>query len=168
MATKDISGGVIYNSQTQGDAIDSLLGIPSKRIATVVAATGNNANVLLDTYVGIGPFSRGTFLLEVEAAATDVGDTLDVFIDSTNDDDTPEDWVNIIHFSQVLGNGGVKRLIAATPDAAGFEADVTTDLAAGATPRPLVGHLVRVRYTTAGDANANLSFTFHVHASFRH
>ena len=49
------------------------------------------------------------FVLDVTAAATEVGDTLDVFvqtkIDGTN-------WLDVVAFTQVLGNGGTKRYVA--------------------------------------------------------
>lgn len=46
------------------------------------------------------------FRLDVTAAAVGVDDTLDVYvqtlIDGTN-------WLDVVHFTQVLGNGGAKR-----------------------------------------------------------
>ena len=51
-------------------------------------------------------YQQATFVLNVTAAATEVDDTLDVYIDTSYDGGTT--WVNVGHFTQVLGNGGVK------------------------------------------------------------
>ena len=48
-----------------------------------------------------------TFLLDVTALATDVDDTLDVYIDTSYDGGTS--WVNIVHFTQVLGNASAQK-----------------------------------------------------------
>lgn len=50
------------------------------------------------------------FLLNVTAVAAGAGDTLDVFVQHSIDDGTNFD--DFIHFTQVLGNGGVKKLRA--------------------------------------------------------
>lgn len=51
-----------------------------------------------------------TFLLNVTVAATGAGDTLDVYVQHSIDDGTNFD--DFIHFTQVLGNGGAKKLRA--------------------------------------------------------
>ncbi len=48
-------------------------------------------------------------LLNVTAAATAAGDTLDVYIQGSVDGST---WDDIAHFTQVLGNGGAKKFLA--------------------------------------------------------
>lgn len=100
------------------------------------------------------------FILDVTAAATDVTDTLDVYvqtkIDGTN-------WVDVVHFTQVLGNGGEKRYIAKI--AAGLattEFEVGAALGAAAV-RNLLGDEWRVKWVTV-DADADASFTFGVTA----
>jgi hypothetical protein len=100
------------------------------------------------------------FILDVTAAATDNGDTLDVTvqtkIDGTN-------WLDVVHFSQLVGDGGAKRYIekvAASPAFAGFE--VGTALAAGNT-RDLIGDDWRVSYVQV-DGDGDASFTFSVTA----
>lgn len=100
------------------------------------------------------------FVLDVTAAATDVGDTLDVTIQTKLDG---TNWTDVVHFAQVLGNGGTKRhveKIAASPALAGFE--VGTGLAAGAV-RDLLGDEWRVAYVQV-DADTDASFTFSVTA----
>jgi len=98
--------------------------------------------------------------LDVTAAATDVGDTLDVTvqtkIDGTN-------WLDVAHFAQVLGNGGAVRHIekvSAGVAFAGFE--VGSALGAGAV-RDLLGDVWRVSYVQV-DGDSNGTFTFSVAA----
>lgn len=101
------------------------------------------------------------FVLDLTNAATDVGDTLDVKvqtkIDGTN-------WLDVVHFTQILGNGSnTLRFIekcAARPAFAGFE--VGTALTAG-NVRDLLGDVWRVKYDQV-DADTDASFTFSVTA----
>ena len=93
------------------------------------------------------------FTLDVTAAATDVGDLLDVYvqtkIDGTN-------WVDVVHFTQVLGNGGAKRYMAKIiAGVATAEFENGTALGAAAV-RNLMGTEYRVRWTVtdAGSDNA--------------
>ena len=99
-----------------------------------------------------------TFILDVTAAATDVGDTLDItiqtIIDGTN-------WVDVCAFTQVLGNGGAKRHIGKISTAtAQAMYEVATALTAG-NIRHIFGDAWRVK-TTQVDADSDASFTFAV------
>lgn len=67
-----------------------------------------------------GRFNRALLLLDVTAAATLAGDTLDVYIQKNVGSKANLVWTDFIHFTQVLGNGGVKQHVA----------EVTTDAAA--------------------------------------
>jgi hypothetical protein len=58
----------------------------------------------LETIVG------ASFLFNVTAAAVGAGDTLDLYVQSSIDDGTT--WDDFVHFTQVLGNGGLKKLRA--------------------------------------------------------
>lgn len=96
--------------------------------------------------------------LAVTAAATAVGDTLDVYLQTTLDIGTT--WVDIGHFTQVLGNGGAKRhflKVLATAAEAAFEAG--TSLAAGSV-RHIMGKRFRIRWVVASSSAP--SFTFAV------
>lgn len=102
--------------------------------------------------------------LVVSAAATDVGDTLDVYIDTSFDGGTT--WVNLGHFTQVLGNGGAKTFVLAIKnDNPGATAvyDVSADAAAGATRQIGFGDRIRYRGVMV-DADADGSFTYEVKA----
>ena len=101
------------------------------------------------------------FVLDVTAAATDVGDTLDVQVQTLIDG---VNWVPVCSFTQCLGNGGAKRHIAkinAGATQAMFEAG--TALAAGST-RNLCGDAYRVRWVIVDSSTDNASFTFSVTA----
>ena len=52
----------------------------------------------------------GEFLLNVTAAGSVAGDTLDVYIQASADNGTT--WDDFVHFTQVLGNGGAKKFLA--------------------------------------------------------
>lgn len=112
--------------------------------------------------------SRALFMLEVTAAATAVGDTLDVYIQSSIDGTV---WDDFVHFTQVLGDGGAKKYTASwnggiTPTTAmGAPADAA--LAAGV-KQGSVGTQFRVKWVIVDDGADNASFTFSIKAqSFR-
>ena len=98
------------------------------------------------------------FILDVTAAATDVGDTLDVQVETKLDG---TNWVPVAHFTQVLGNGGAKRYVAKI--VAGLAEDDFEDSAAlGASAvRHLLGDEWRVAYVQV-DGNSDAAFTFSV------
>lgn len=99
-------------------------------------------------------------ILNVTAAATDVGDTLDVYLDTSFDGGAS--FINIGHFTQVLGNGGAKKFVMSfkpAPIAAANSVSATGDQAAAAALQ--IGFGDRFRYrAVAVDADANASFTF--------
>ena len=100
------------------------------------------------------------FCLDVTTAATDVGDTLDVYVQTL----IGGQWVDVVHFTQVLGNGGAKRFFGKV--SAGLAETMFengTALAAGAV-RNLCGDAWRARYVLV-DADADASVTFQVTAT---
>jgi hypothetical protein len=120
-------------------------------------ATGNGTAV-----TGFGQYKVLMCELDVTAAATEVGDELDVFV-QTQVDGT--NWVDVVHFTQVLGNGGAKRYFAKI-NAGIAQAEFENGAALGAAAvRNILGDTYRVRWaiTDAGDDNA--SFTFSVKAN---
>jgi hypothetical protein len=128
-----------------------------KASSIVTATAGTNGTAV---YVG-GERTRYIFILAVTAAATEVDDTLNVFIDWSIDGTT---YYNGGHFTPVLGNGGVKSFYMVfdptTPGAADIA--VTTD-AANSTVRPsLFGAYVRARWVEVDAGGVASSFTFSV------
>lgn len=72
-----------------------------------VVANGNSRS----TAVGLhGGSVAAEVLLNVTAAATAVGDTLNVYVQASVDGGTT--WDDVISFTQVLGNGGAKKFLA--------------------------------------------------------
>lgn len=146
--TRTASGG--YGQRTTLASVTTTAGAVSLATGTLTAQSGFYSHGFAE------------FVLDVTAAATDVGDTLDVYVDTAIDGGTR--WVNIIHFAQVLGNGGVKTFAATiTPSASVGTApvDVSSDLAAGAI-RHYVGDQYRVRYAQVDATTQNAAFTFTV------
>lgn len=117
--------------------------------------TGNGSAV---SFPGL-PHNGIIIEFDLTAAATDAGDTLDVYvqtiIDGTN-------WVDVAHFTQCLGNGGAKRYFAKIlSSTAQAEFENGTALGAAAI-RNLVGNEWRVRWAITDAGTANASFTFSV------
>ncbi len=103
------------------------------------------------------------FFLDVTAAAQLVGDTLNVYIQSSMDGIV---WDDFVSFTQVLGNGGAKQYIARwfrdlSPEAE-LAAPSDKALAAGVRQGPVPCSYWRVAWVIAGGANK--SFTFSVSA----
>lgn len=101
------------------------------------------------------------FTLDVTAAATDAGDTLDVkvqtLLDGTN-------WTDVAYFTQCIGTGGAKRYVLklCPGDVAQAEFAVATALTAG-NLRHLAGDAWRVNWVLV-DADDDGGFTFSVTA----
>lgn len=107
-------------------------------------------------------FAALVFQLDVTAAATDAGDTLDVTVQTTIDG---TNWVDIHHFTQVLGNGGAKRYYGKVVfDAALTEFENGAALAAAA-GRSIFGSQYRVKYVVVNTSTEDASFTFSVTAN---
>lgn len=109
----------------------------------------------------LAKFDVATFMVNLTSAATEAGDTLDVFIDLSLDLVT---WFNGIHFTQMVGNGGAKIFVAQLthPTAAVADINVTTDAAANAARNLWAPH-VRVGWNnTDANANTNAIFSFGV------
>jgi len=108
--------------------------------------------------------TRGIFQLEVTAAATDVGDTLNVYIQHSVDGSI---WDDFVSFTQVLGNGGAKKYLASwLPQTAPGTAQAAPSdgaLAAGVKHGP-IGANLRIKYSITDAGTANASFTFSVKA----
>jgi hypothetical protein len=101
------------------------------------------------------------FELDVTAAATEAGDTLDLkvqtMLDGTN-------WVDICTFTQVLGNGGAKRYFGKVcAETAQTMFETATSLSAG-NVRHVLGDTYRCAWSITDASTDNASFTFSVTA----
>lgn len=101
-----------------------------------------------------------TFLLDVTAAATAVGDTLDVTI-QTNVGGT---WVEVAYFTQILGDGGAKVAIAKLSATEPTTAFVTSTALTAGNVRHILGDEWRVKWVIVDAGADNASFTFSVSA----
>lgn len=131
----------------------------SAEVATATTDTGT-AVKLQDA------FRELIVTLTVSAAATDVDDTLDVYVDTSFDGGTT--WINIGHFTQVLGNGGAKKYQMAwansAPPAAANSVDVSADQAEGASIQRGFGDNLRYRGVTVDPSGTNIAITYAVSA----
>jgi hypothetical protein len=100
-----------------------------------------------------------TLAVNVSAASSAGTDTLDVYVDGW----LAGAWVNLVHFAQVLGNGGPQRLLAAlsVSTVASAPAVATADASAGQARLYGIPPRLRARLVTAGSG----SFTVTVAAS---
>jgi hypothetical protein len=160
---------VIYSTQdrTVRECVQALLGLKDIEIlssaarATVVALAVEGNIVQLE-HAGFGQLE---LLLDVTNADTDAGDTLDVFVDSSIDGVT---WVNICHFTQVVGTDAATKLVAIIPrTGTGAVANVTSNLAAG-NVRNFIGSWLRSRATRVEAAGLGaMSFTYSLKACLK-
>ena len=120
---------------------------------------GTNGTVF---YVG-GERHRFGIVLAVTAAQTEITDLLNVYVDVSPDNVT---WLNAVHFTQVLGNGGAVSFFAvldpSNPPAT--VTDTTADAAAGVVRPSLFGAYMRARWVIFDGGGAAVSFTFSVAA----
>lgn len=101
--------------------------------------------------------------LDVTAAATAAGDTLNVYLDTSFDGGAT--WVNIGAFTQVLGNGGAKKYVMslkAAPVASSNVVSATADQTAGNALQIGFGDRLRARGVTVSGTSA--AFTYSVKA----
>jgi len=103
------------------------------------------------------------FFLDVTSAAQLVGDTLNVYIQSSMDGTV---WDDFVSFTQVLGNGGTKQFIARWVRDLSPEAELAAPsdkaMAAGVRQGPVPCGYWRVAWVIEGGENK--SFTFSVSA----
>ena len=107
------------------------------------------------------PLNAVAIVLDVSAGADDIDDTLNVFIQTKLDG---TNWVDVVHFTEVLGNAAVKRFVAklAAPIAMTMFNNATA-LGAAAV-RDLLGDEWRVRWVIVDPTGSDASFTFSVTA----
>lgn len=133
-------------------------------VVTLVASAAQTASSTGEpsvTLPTIDVLAAVAFTLDVTAAATTTGDTLNLAV-QTKLDGTK--WTDIVRFTLVLGDGGAVRhieKIVVDLAEAGFE--VGSALAAGVV-RNLLGDEYRVIWTIVDETADDASFTFSVHA----
>jgi hypothetical protein len=142
--------------------------------STTVTTTGSATAAIVPD---VSKAKAALFFLDVTAAATEAGDTLDVYIQHSPDGGTTYD--DFVHFTQATGTGTIQALAqwtaySAVPEtemrapqdavlAAGAVAPQDAVLAAGAVVQGPVGDDWRIKYSTTDvTTTGNMSFTFSV------
>lgn len=174
------AGAFVTNAVAVGDIVKNTTTGLFALVTAVDSATALSlsADIMADTntysiYTNHGyklqkVYKEMVCTLDVTVAATDAGDTLDVYIDTSFDGGVT--WVNIGHFTQVLGNGGAKRLVMsfkAAPIAASNCVVATTDQSAGAALQIGLGDRIRYRAANVNTSTVNNSFTFSLKAHLK-
>lgn len=173
----DSGGNFVVNAIAVGDILKNTTTGKFALVTAVDSATALSisADIMSSTntyaiYPGLGyklqqPWKEMVVVLDVTAAATDVGDTLDAYIDTSFDGGVS--FVNIGHFTQVLGNGGAKKFIMSfksAPIAASNCVAFGSDQAASAALQIGFGDRLRARIVTVDASTQNVSFTYSIKA----
>lgn len=162
-----VVGDILKNTTTGKFAL--VTAVDSATALSISADIMSNTNAYA-IYPGLGcPINTKArqlnVVLDVTAAATDATDTLDVYVDTSFDGGAS--FVNIGHFTQVLGNGGAKKFIMAflaAPIAASNAVSFTADQAASAALQIGFGDRIRIRSVVVDASTQNVSFTYSVKA----
>lgn len=129
---------------------------------TLLASTVTPAGSVTATSAGVlvaDQTNAVAFILDVTAAATDTVDTLDVKVQAKAD---CANWYDVVHFTQVLGDGGALRHVAKIL-AGGSEAMFLNAVLGAGSVRHILAEQYRVTYTQV-DGDNDASFTFEVTA----
>ncbi len=158
---------VIAASLLRGsNTASSYVGSPNFAGATIQASAAQTATGTGSAAKSSGEWFAAVWQLDVTAAATAAGDTLDVYVQTTVDG---TNWFDIVHFPQMLGNGGAKRYIMMTNAYVGeLSGDVFFDPSAALPANQvqnIFGDQYRVRWVIASSSAP--SFTFSVKANFK-
>lgn len=122
-------------------------------------ATSTGTDPVTIALPGGSPLTAVQFVLDVTAAATEAGDTLDVYVQTQLDE---ANWLDVVHFTQVLGDGGAKRYYSkVTANLATSEFENGAALGAAAV-RNFLGRKWRARWAITDVSTDNASFTFSV------
>lgn len=107
-----------------------------------------------------GKFSRLYVMLDVTALATDAGDHLDVYVQTTLDG---SNWIDIHRFTQQDGTGSAATYVVHLVPATVAEIDISSALAE-ANSRAILGNSYRLRWDVTDAGTDDASFTFSVTA----
>ncbi|HEY2252499.1 MAG TPA: hypothetical protein VGH74_15605 [Planctomycetaceae bacterium] len=133
----------------------------SDLVPLLPATTATTGTAVVSAQLGIPEIHNGVLLvLDVSAAAAAAGDTLDVTVQTLIASGI---WADVVHFTQVLGNGGAKRFIAKIVGPTAVALYAYAALAAG-TQKDIFGDYWRVSYTIVDGGAHGQSFTFSVSA----
>lgn len=101
------------------------------------------------------------FVVDLTVTEDDVDDTLNLFIQTKIDG---ANWVDVVHFTEMLGNGNAKRYVAKIM-ANTAQAEFETGAALGAAAiRHLFGDTWRARWVIVDPTGSDAAFTFSITA----
>lgn len=176
----DTAGNFVVNNVAVGDIIKNtttgkfalVTAVDSATQLSVSADNFSSTNTYV-LYSGTGyklqqKFTELIVVADLTAAATDATDTLDIYIDTSFDGGAT--FVNIGHFTQMLGNGGAKKFIMSfksNPIAAANCVAFGTDQAASAALQIGFGDRIRYRTVAVDASTQNASFTYSLKAFFK-
>jgi hypothetical protein len=112
-----------------------------------------------------GPIQAIAFQLNMTAALKDAGDLLDVYVQMSFDGGTT--YVDVVHFTQILGNTSGAKVYTAKIEQAGALTEFETGSAlSAAAHRDAIGTMMRAKWeiTNDSDNTVDTSFTFELNA----
>lgn len=128
-------------------------------ITLTATATGNSQTTQIVNTVPVGPvFLKDppncvALVLNVTAAATLVGDTMDITVQTL----LGGFWVDVMHATQILGNGGTQRIMASLSASAGQAMFATSTALTAGNVRNLIGDAWAVSWSLSGTGSFTLS-----------
>ena len=130
----------------------------ANEVVTLATAAAIDATSTGTTAVKLPVASAYAFVCDLTAAASAVDDTLNVYVQTKLDG---TNYVDVVAFTQILGNGGAKRYIAkVTPGAVAETMFENASALAAGSVRNLGGDDWRVRYVVVNGAGTHIfSFT---------
>lgn len=126
---------------------------------TLLASAAQTATSTGEAAVRLSDAPNGyVFIVDLTAAADDGDDTLDLFVQTK----IGSFWVDVVHFTQMVGTDSASRYIAKVTGAVNTaEFENGTALGAAAV-RNLIGDQWRVRFAIVDPTGSDASFTFSV------
>ncbi len=129
--------------------------------AVALQASGAETDTGTGTVTGVLPGGvNGVILtLDVTVAATAVGDTLNVFVQTKTDG---TNWVDVCHFTEVVGDGGAKQYVDKIHAHGAVTMFETGAALSASAQRDLIGSAWRCRWVVVDADTDDASFTFSV------
>lgn len=130
-------------------------------ITLTAAATGNSQTTQIVNTVPVGPVtikdppSAVAIVVDVSAVATIVSDTCDITVQTL----IGGFWVDVMHATQILGNGSAIRFVASIAASAGQAMFATSTALTAGNVRNLIGDSWAVKWVLSGTGSFTLSVT---------
>lgn len=131
-------------------------------LVTLASSAARTASGNGEWVAVLGERFQYSFLLDITASATDAGDTLDVYIDTSFDGVNSAG--NVVHYTQQAGNGSAAKEVAIVGASATQTTTtvVTSDAAVATVRTGFTGPYWRARWAVVDSGDGNSSHTFSV------